>query len=52
MLASTIDDKVVEVWQWARDFTKSDKEAGGPQARLAPAEKDFLGFTWFNDWVL
>lgn len=52
LLASTIDDKIVEIWQWARDSTKSDKEAGGPLARLAPAEKDFLGFTWFNGWVL
>ena len=41
---AAIDDKIVEIWQWARDFSKNDKEAGGPLARLAPAEK-LLGKT-------
>lgn len=53
LLGSTVDDKFVELWQWARDISKTDKEVSVEQ-RLAPKgpKDDWLGYTWFGDFQI
>jgi len=55
LLGATVDERFVELWQWPRDVSKSESEAGGPKGLLAPSKRGFdyfLGFTWLNGWVL
>ena len=37
LLGATVDARLVELWQWTREWAKTDAQAGGPKARLAPA---------------
>jgi len=48
---ATVDDQLVELWQWSKDIGKTDKESG-VEGRLKPKgpKDDWLGFTWFGDF--
>jgi len=51
ILGAAVDDQLVELWQWAKDISKTDKESG-VESRLKPKgpKDDWLGFTWFGDF--
>ena len=48
---ATVEDQLVELWQWPKDISKTDQESG-VEARLKPKgpKDDWLGFTWFGDF--
>ena len=51
LIGAAVDDQLVELWQWSKDISKTDKESG-VEARLKPKgpKDDWLGFTWFGDF--
>ena len=53
LLGATIEDKFVEIWQWGKDISKTDKEVS-VEARLAPKgpKDDWLGYTWFGEFQI
>ena len=51
ILGAAINGELVELWQWAKDIGKTDKESG-VENRLKPKgpKDDWLGFTWFGEF--